>query len=72
MRHPLAREPVHRLGFVGRAEPFSELEAADVALAAARGQLDDVLAVVLVDPLAELAPERDPVVAIDAAQSRAR
>ena len=63
--HPLALEPVDRLRLVGRAPALLELDAAEVALPAREGELDDVPAVVLVDALDELAPERDGLVAVD-------
>ena len=62
--HRLAREPVHGVALPGRAEPRLELEAADVALAAAVGELDDVEAAVRVDAFPQLAPECDALVAV--------
>ena len=64
-RHPLALEAVDRLGLVRRAPALLELDAADVALTPREGELDDVLAVVLVDAPYELAPERDRLVPVD-------
>jgi hypothetical protein len=65
LRHRLARETVERIRLAGRAQSLRELDAADVPLTAAVGELDDVRATVLVNALAELAPERDPLVAVD-------
>src|SRR5207244_11582901 len=48
-RHPLAAQAVDRLRLVGRAPSLLELDAPDVALPAGERELDDVLAVVLVD-----------------------
>jgi hypothetical protein len=63
--HALALEAMDRLGLVGRAPAFLELDAAEVPLPAGEGELDDVLAVVLVDALHELAPERHRLVTVD-------
>ena len=46
--HALAAEPVDRLRLVRRAPALLELDAAEVALPAREGELDDVAAVVLV------------------------
>jgi hypothetical protein len=64
-RHPLALESVDRLGLVRRAPALLELDAADVALSAGEGELDDIPAAVLVDAAHELAPEGDRLVAVD-------
>ena len=65
-RRPLGLEAVQRLGLARRAEPLPvEVEPANVSLPAAVRELQDVLAVVLVDALAELAPERDRPVVVD-------
>src|SRR5919109_1194694 len=64
-RQALALEAVQRFGLVRRADALRELEAADDPLAAGVCELEDVLAVVLVDAVDELAPERDAVVAVD-------
>jgi hypothetical protein len=64
-RRALGREAVQRVALPRRAQPGGELDAADVALPAAVRQLEDVLRAVLVHLLAELAPERDLVVAVD-------
>ena len=55
----LGLEAVQRVGLARRGEPLAVRERGDVALAPGVRELDDVLAVVLVDALAELAPERD-------------
>ena len=60
-----AREAVQRLIALGRAPALLELDAGDVALPAAVRELHDEPAVVLVDGVAERAPERDALVAID-------
>ena len=72
LRHPLALEPVQRIGLVGRAPAALELDAVDVALAAAERELEDVRAAVLVHAAAELAPERDPLVGLDRGVARER
>jgi len=56
---------VQGVRLVRRAQALLELDSGDVALATAVCELDDVLAVVLVEPLAELAPEWNPVVTVD-------
>ena len=56
---------VERLRLVGRADALRILEAADDPLAAGVCELDDVLAVVLVNALAELAPEGHASITID-------
>ena len=63
---PLGLEPVQRVGLARRAQALPvEVEPTDVSLPAAVGELQDVLAVVLVDALPELAPERDRPVVVD-------
>ena len=64
-RHRLAFESVERVSAVGRAQTGGVFDARHVALAAAVTELQDVLAVVLVYGLADLPPERNPLVAID-------
>src|SRR4051794_21267139 len=64
-RHPLAFESMQRVGLVRRAEPLRIFDAWDVALPPAVAELQDVPAVVFVDALPELAPEGDPLVAVD-------
>ena len=58
-------ESVERIGLPRRTQRRRDLEPRDVALPAAVGELNDVPAVVLVHATAELAPERDLVVAVD-------
>jgi hypothetical protein len=64
-RHPLALETVDRLLLVGRAPALLELDPSEVPLSPRERELHDVLAVVLVDALDELAPERDRLVTVD-------
>ena len=60
MRGALGLEAVQRVGLARRAEALAiEVEPADVPLPARVRELEDVLAVVLVHALAELAPERE-------------
>ena len=54
-----------RIVLVGGAEPGGELDAGDVALAAAVAELQDELAVERVDGVADRTPERDVPVVID-------
>ena len=63
--HRVALEPVQRIRLAGRRQPARVLDAVDVALPAAVAQLQDELAVVLVDRLADRAPERNLVVVVD-------
>jgi hypothetical protein len=59
---------VQRVGLPRRGEPFSVGDGGHVALAAGVRQLEDVAAVVLVDAPAELAPEGDALVGLDAGE----
>ena len=62
-----ASKPCSGSDLLGRAEPLAiEIQAADVPLPARMRELEDVLAVVLVHPLAELAPEGNRPVVVDA------
>src|SRR5688572_8262357 len=65
LRHTLALEAVKRIFFVSRAEPDRVLDTPDIALPAAVAELQNVLASKFVNPLAELTPERDAIVAVD-------
>ena len=64
-RHPLALKPVQRVAVVGGAQAELVLDAADVTLPAGMAQLEDEAAIVLVHRLADGAPERNPLVAVD-------
>ena len=65
--HRLADDPVERVGSAGRALGVLVfvLDSSLVLLPARVAELHDELAAVLVDPLAELLPERDLVVVVD-------
>jgi hypothetical protein len=57
-------EPVHRLRVARRPEPRVVAEAGEDPLTPCEDELGEVAAVVLVDAPAELAPERNPLVAV--------
>lgn len=63
--HGRAVQAVHVLGLGGGGEVGGDLDAGDVALAPRVAELHQEAAVVLVDPFAQLAPEGDPLVAVD-------
>jgi hypothetical protein len=65
LRRLLGLEAVQGVGLVRRAQAFAVGEGRDVPLPARVGELDDIPAAVLVDALAELAPEGDAFVLID-------
>ncbi len=64
-RHPLAAETMGRVALVGRAQADRVFDAADVPLPPAVTELHDEPAVVLVDRLPQLAPERNVSIVID-------
>jgi hypothetical protein len=66
----LALEPVQRVGLRRRTQALGELDPRNVPLSATVRELEDVSTAVLVDALAELAPERDPLVAVDRGVTR--
>src|SRR6185295_3606507 len=63
--HSLALEAVNGFRFVGRAQALRILDALNVTLASAVTELEDVIAIELVNTLAELAPERYALIAVD-------
>ena len=64
-RHPVALEAVRRIRLVRGAQAARIFDALDVALPAAMTELQDVLAVMRVNRLAEGAPERNVAIVID-------